>query len=207
MPQPQGLFAPDEAPKPKKRGKKAKPTPLADEAVLAEALAGQPLTAARAKALAAWLLVRGHAVEPADDPLLVAYLLDPANTAMPAVAQRYLGTGWPEDAAVRAGIAARLLEDLPPQLDEARQKLYTEVERPLSGVLARMEARGVRLDSEYLRGLSLAVSERIARLEAQIHGAAGREFSIRSRDQLEAVLYDELGLDTCLLYTSPSPRD
>ncbi|WP_417323636.1 DNA polymerase I [Deinococcus radiophilus] len=138
--------------------------------------------------------MRGKEVAPGDDPLLMAYLLDPANTAMPTVAQRYLNTEWPDDAGMRAGITARLLEVLPEQLDEPRRKLYGEVEKPLSGVLARMEARGVRLDSEYLTGLSLAIAERIQRLEGQIHELAGREFSIRSRDQLEAVLYDELGL-------------
>ncbi|ADY26197.1 DNA polymerase I [Deinococcus proteolyticus MRP] len=179
---------------PKKRGKAKEPQPQADETVLTAALAGQELDAAGAKALATWLSVRGGDVTPGDDPLLLAYLLDPANTAMPAVAKRYLDTDWPEDAGTRAAIAAQLLELLPPQLDAARLKLYTEVEKPLSGVLARMEARGVRLDSEYLQGLSLALAERLERLEAQIHEAAGREFSIRSRDQLEAVLYDELGL-------------
>ena len=138
--------------------------------------------------------MRGTVVEPGDDPLLVAYLLDPANTNMPIVAERYLRTTWPEDAATRAAITYRLLQDLPQHLDEARRKLYEDVEKPLSAVLKRMEVRGVRLDSDYLRGLSEALAGRIATLEAEIHRLAGREFAIRSRDQLETVLYDELGL-------------
>ncbi|GHG00325.1 DNA polymerase I [Deinococcus piscis] len=193
LPQTPALFELD-AEAPKKRGKAKEPQPQADDTVLAAALAGQELDAAGAKALAVWLSVRGSEVRPGDDPLLLAYLLDPANTAMPAVAKRYLNTDWPEDAGTRAAIAAQLLELLPPQLDEARMKLYRDVEKPLSGVLARMETRGVRLDSEYLQGLSLALAGRLERLEAQIHEQAGHEFSIRSRDQLEAVLYDELGL-------------
>ncbi|WP_261663903.1 DNA polymerase I [Deinococcus sp. Marseille-Q6407] len=193
---PRLLDSGDAEEKPKKRGKKKEPLPEVDETVLTAALGGHELDAAGAKALAAWLSVRGCEVTPGDDPLLLAYLLDPANTAMPAVAKRYLNTDWPDDAAARAAIAAQLLELLPPQLDEARMRLYTAVEKPLSGVLARMEARGVRLDSEYLQGLSLALQGRLDRLEAQIYEAAGHEFSIRSRDQLEAVLYDELGLDT-----------
>ena len=160
----------------------------------AEFVGQREVTAAGAKALAAHLSVRGTVVEPGDDPLLVAYLLDPANTNMPVVAERYLRTTWPEDAATRAAITYRLLQDLPPHLDEARRKLYEDVEKPLSAVLKRMEVRGVRLDSDYLRGLSEALAGRIVTLEAEIHRLAGREFAIRSRDQLETVLYDELGL-------------
>ncbi|SMB94107.1 DNA polymerase I [Deinococcus hopiensis] len=152
------------------------------------------VTAAGAKALAAHLSVRGTNVEPGDDPLLVAYLLDPANTAMPAVTERYLRAGWPEDAGGRAFLTRRLLDELPAQLGEPRRKLYEDVEKPLAGVLKNMEVRGVRLDSDYIRGLSGATTARIATLEAEIHRHAGREFPIRSRDQLEAVLYDELGL-------------
>jgi DNA polymerase-1 len=156
---------------------------------------GQRLVrAAGAKALAAHLSVRGTAAEPGDDPLLMAYLLDPANTGMEAVSQRYLHLPWPGDAAGRAGITARLLQDLPAQFDDARRKLYNEMELPLSAVLKRMEVNGIRLDSEFLRGMSLAIGARIATLEGEIHAHAGREFQIRSRDQLEAVLYDELGL-------------
>lgn len=160
----------------------------------AEFIGQRTVRAAGAKALAAHLSVRGMAVEPGDDPLLVAYLLDPSNTAMPAVSERYLGTGWPGDAATRAAITHRLLRELPGQLDEPRRKLYEEMEKPLAGVLKAMEVRGVRLDSAYLRGLSGATAERLATLEAEIHRHAGREFPVRSRDQLETVLYDELGL-------------
>ncbi|WP_424951393.1 DNA polymerase I [Deinococcus sp.] len=160
----------------------------------AEFVGQRTVTAAGAKALAAHLSVRGTQVEPGDDPLLMAYLLDPANTNMDAVSQRYLNTPWPDDAAGRAGITARLLQDLPAHFDDARRRLYAEMELPLSAVLTRMEVTGVRLDSEFLRGMSLAVGARLATLEGEIHAHAGREFQIRSRDQLEAVLYDELGL-------------
>ncbi len=157
--------------------------------------AGQrTLRAAGAKALAAHLSVRGTATEPGDDPLLMAYLLDPSNTSMETVSQRYLNLPWPQGAAGRAGVTARLLQDLPAHFDDARRKLYTEMELPLSRVLTRMEVAGVRLDSEFLRGMSLSVGARLSALEGEIHAHAGREFQIRSRDQLEAVLYDELGL-------------
>ncbi len=152
------------------------------------------VTAAGAKALATHLSVRGTSVEPGDDPLLMAYLLDPSNMNMPTTAQRYLGTGWPEDAAARAAMTAHLLRELPGQLDEARQKMYTEMEKPLSAVLARMEVSGVRLDSDYIQTMAIQMGVRLASLEEQIHELAGAPFQIRSPKQLETVLYDQLGL-------------
>ncbi len=181
-----------EAAKPRRKKKPAEPLPTVDEQ---QVFAGvQEVSAAWAKALASHLQVRGLSAEPADDPLLLAYLLDPNNTAMPAVAQRYLGQSWPEDVADRAVMSAHLQTLLWPQLDEEQQVLYTNIEKPLSKVLSRMEVRGVRLDSNYLHGLSLSMGARLQTLEAQIHEAAGREFAISSRDQLETVLYDELQL-------------
>ncbi|ACO46469.2 DNA polymerase I [Deinococcus deserti] len=160
----------------------------------AEFIGQRAVTAAGAKALAAHLSVRGTVVDPGDDPLLHAYLLDPSNTTMATVTPRYLGVPWPADAAGRAAVTARLLRDLPPQLDEARTKLYAGMEKPLAAVLTRMEVRGVRLDSEYIRGLAGAAAARLAALETEIHQHVGREFSVRSPSQLETVLYDELGL-------------
>lgn len=178
-------------------GQVARRAPTEEGEVLARTLAGaREVNAAAAKELATHLQVRGLDVEPADDPLLLAYLLDPSNTAMPAVSQRYLGVAWPEDASARASVSARLWRELWPQLGEKQRALYSDLEKPLSAVLARMEVRGVRLDSDYLRGLSLSMGARLSELEAQIHGAAGREFAISSRDQLETVLYDELGLSS-----------
>lgn len=152
------------------------------------------VTAAGAKALAAHLSVRGTNLDPGDDPLLIAYLLDPSNMNMPTVAQRYLNLNWPADAAGRAAMTARLLQELPAQLDEPRRKLYHDMEKPLSSVLKRMEVRGVKLDSDYIETLGIQMGVRIADLERQIHEHAGQEFQVRSPKQLEVVLYDKLGL-------------
>lgn len=160
----------------------------------AEFVGQRTVTAAAAKALATHLTVRGTRVEPGEDPLLLAYLLDPANTNMPLVAKRYLDAEWPEDPAVRAAMTAHLLRELPPLLDEPRTKLYTEMELPLSKVLAHMEVRGVRVDTDYLQTLAIQAGVRLAELERQIYEHAGGEFQIRSPKQLETVLYDKLEL-------------
>nr|WP_043816547.1 DNA polymerase I [Deinococcus maricopensis] len=152
------------------------------------------VNAVNAKALATHLQVRGVSVEPGEDPLLIAYLLDNTVTNASLLAQAHLGAPWPDDAPTRALATAQLLTALRPQLDEKRAQLYKDVERPLAHVLARMEVRGVRLDSAYLRGLSDSLGARAQELDARIQELAGHPFSVNSRDQLESVLYDELGL-------------
>ncbi|KGQ20947.1 DNA polymerase I [Thermus filiformis] len=146
-----------------------------------------------AKDLAVLALREGVALDPTDDPLLVAYLLDPANTHPEGVARRY-GGEFTEDAAERALLSERLFQNLFPRLSEKLLWLYQEVERPLSRVLAHMEARGVRLDVPLLEALSFELEKEMERLEGEVFRLAGHPFNLNSRDQLERVLFDELGL-------------
>lgn len=208
--------------------------------VNADIFANTPqLHAAHAKALAKYLLMQQQNVEPADDPLLMAYLLDPNNVDMATCSKRYLGCEWPEISEMsaetamqhaqnqatrqatqhepvqsepvqsepvqseqvqqRAAITHQLLELLPSKMEQHNPKaleLYHQMEKPLAGVLARMEVRGICLDSAYLRGLSSSLSKQIEHLETRIQDLAGHAFSVRSRNQLETVLYDELGLES-----------
>lgn len=148
-----------------------------------------------AKDLSVLALREGLGLPPGDDPMVLAYLLDPSNTTPEGVARRY-GGEWTEEAGERAALSERLFANLWGRLEgeERLLWLYREVERPLSAVLAHMEATGVRLDVAYLRALSLEVAEEIARLEAEVFRLAGHPFNLNSRDQLERVLFDELGL-------------
>jgi DNA polymerase-1 len=73
-------------------------------------------------------------------------------------------------------------------------KLYADLERPLIGVLAEMEALGIKVDVPRLNQLSKEFAERIAQIEADIYREAGRPFNIGSLPQLRQVLFDELKL-------------
>jgi DNA polymerase-1 len=148
-----------------------------------------------AKDLAVLALREGLDLFPEDDPMLLAYLLDPSNTTPEGVARRY-GGEWTEDAGERALLAERLFQTLKERLkgEERLLWLYEEVEKPLSRVLARMEATGVRLDVAYLQALSLEVEAEVRQLEEEVFRLAGHPFNLNSRDQLERVLFDELGL-------------
>ncbi|PYE55933.1 DNA polymerase I [Deinococcus yavapaiensis] len=166
------------------------------EVDLSEFVGQRELVGVNAKALATHLLIRGVDVRPGEDPMLMAYLLDSGVTNPELACQRHLNHPWPDQAAGRAVAGARLLAVLPEKFDDLRRKLYDDIEKPLSDVLAKMEVRGVRIDAELLRGMSVAMGARLTDLEAQIYEQAGREFQIGSRDQLETVLYDELKLAT-----------
>jgi DNA polymerase-1 len=73
-------------------------------------------------------------------------------------------------------------------------RLYHDLELPLSHVLARIECRGIRLDVDYLRALGNEVSTSLVALEAEIHGLAGQPFNINSNKQLAEILFGKLSL-------------
>jgi len=111
---------------------------------------------------------------------------DPAHLDQPADASQAV-------AACRVG--RELAVCLPAALAEAGlASLFNDVEMPLAAVLADMEYRGMRIDLPTLAVLSTEYAEKLAALEAEIHGLAGHPFAIASPLQVRAVLFDELGL-------------
>ena len=73
-------------------------------------------------------------------------------------------------------------------------RLYEEIERPLIGLLARMEIAGVRVDPAVLRSMSKELEGELGRLEKEIHTLAGCAFNIQSPRQLADILFHKLGL-------------
>lgn len=73
-------------------------------------------------------------------------------------------------------------------------ELMFKIELPLIPVLARMEKRGVALDLEAFDKFLDEVQKRLTELEQGIFRLAGREFNMRSSQQLAGILFDELGL-------------
>jgi DNA polymerase-1 len=154
------------------------------------------------------------------DPMLAAYLLDPeAPNDMKDLVRRELFTELPvfdegsgkkadriafdqlevERAALIAAPQAELALAVAERLDarvesESLGHLYADVELPLSRVLASMERKGVLVDTSKLSVIGARVEKECEALEAKAQELAGRSFAIRSRDQLEAILFDELKL-------------
>ncbi len=97
-------------------------------------------------------------------------------------------------AAEDADIALRLARHLMPGIEAAGMtRLMTQVEAPLTAVLAEMEANGITCDPVELRRQGEALGARALELRTEIHRLAGREFQIESPKQLAEVLFDELG--------------
>jgi len=78
--------------------------------------------------------------------------------------------------------------------EEGLERLFREIELPLIQVLARMEATGVAVDREALAVLEREFGAEITRLEEEIYGAVGHQFTIGSPKQLGDILFEELRL-------------
>ena len=99
-------------------------------------------------------------------------------------------------AAEDADVTGRLYRLLKPRLATERMvTVYETLERPLIPVLEAMERTGIRVDAGALTALSIDFTARLAVLEGEIHGLAGREFNVGSPKQLGEVLFDEMGLE------------
>lgn len=82
-----------------------------------------------------------------------------------------------------------------PALDKGGlAKLLDEVELPLLDVLSQMEQTGVRVDPAPLATLGEEMALELVTLEKRAREVAGRDFNLASPKQLEAILFDELGL-------------
>ncbi len=75
----------------------------------------------------------------------------------------------------------------------ASLRVYEELELPLVPVLSRMELAGILVDPGALSVLSVDLGARLARLEAEIHAAAGEAFNVGSPLQLGRILFEKLG--------------
>jgi len=157
-----------------------------------------------------------------EDTLLQSFILHAGNTRhdLDSLAQRHLGytTLKYEDvagkgakqisfaevdldtatryAAEDADITLRLHQVLRPQLTAtpALDAVYREIEIPLVPVLARIEAHGVKLDIAELHRQTQDLSRRMLAAQQQAYQLAGRNFNLDSTKQLQALLFDELGL-------------
>jgi DNA polymerase-1 len=72
--------------------------------------------------------------------------------------------------------------------------VYETLERPLVGVLARMERRGISIDRQVLSRLSSDFAQTAARIEAEIRELAGEDINIGSPKQLGDILFGKMGL-------------
>ena len=165
---------------------------------------------------------RGICIAPYDDTLVMSFNLDAGGLnshSLDDLAKKHLdhtcipykdlcGTGQKqitfdkvpvdkatEYAAEDADVALRLWMRFKVRMPLERvTRVYELVDRPMVGVIGRMERDGVKVDREVLKSLSAEFNTQIAALEDQICGEAGCKFTIGSPQQLGDVLFNKMGL-------------
>jgi DNA polymerase I len=144
-------------------------------------------------------------VEPGDDTLLMAYLIEPgrANYALDDLASEYGIELQPEPQAeeetaalVRhAAATLRLAPAMNARIAErGLETVYRQIELPLTAVLAAMEDVGVRIDTYRMGEITARLADRVEELEAHAHALAGEEFMLGSTQQVARILFENLDL-------------
>ncbi len=131
------------------------------------------------------------------DIMLYGFLLDadPGACGLAEQAHRRLDLKLGNAPEQHADITLELNTQLAPAIDARNlRSLYEEIELPLTGVLAAMERRGIRIDRAELERLSGMMETEIARLTAEVHALAGKPFNISSPQQLGRILFEDLKL-------------
>jgi DNA polymerase-1 len=94
-----------------------------------------------------------------------------------------------------ADVILRLWRVLKPRLAAERMTaVYETLERPLVGVLGRMERRGISIDRHVLSRLSADFAQTAARVEAEIQEIAGEPINVGSPKQLGDIIFGKMGL-------------
>jgi DNA polymerase-1 len=161
-------------------------------------------------------------LSPMEDPSLAAYLINPDDkNDLPALCSKYLGRDLKNLAEVtqqaknpdpalsspndllkystnRAAATLELQIELKKELkkDPALEKLFYQVELPLSEVLQKVEEFGVLLDPEVLSQVSLEFAKSLEELAVKIYRQAGREFNLGSPKQTAEFLFEDLKIPT-----------
>ncbi len=107
-------------------------------------------------------------------------------------------------AAEDADITLRLHNALYPKVeaDDKLKQVFETIEMPLVPVLSRMERTGVYVDSMLLGAQSTEIAARLDELEKKAFELAEQEFNLSSPKQLQAILFEKMGLP--ILKKTPS---
>ena len=80
-------------------------------------------------------------------------------------------------------------------IDDGLLEVYSEIELPISPIIAEIEMAGMKVNAEELSTFSGFISDELAKLQTKIYDLAGREFNIGSPKQVGEV-FEELNIAT-----------
>lgn len=112
-----------------------------------------------------------------------------------------------EYAAEDADITLQLHRALYPQIarEPGLERVYREIEMPVSLVLRKMERNGVLIDDARLQAQSNEIATRLVDLEAQAYALAGGEFNLGSPKQIGQIFFEKLQLPVVKKTPSGAP--
>ncbi|HGF4934986.1 TPA: DNA polymerase I [Vibrio parahaemolyticus] len=108
-----------------------------------------------------------------------------------------------EDADVTLRLHNRLFANI--EQDEKLKSVYEEIEMPLVPVLSRIERSGVLIDDMKLSAQSVEIAARLEELEQKAYEIAEQEFNMNSPKQLQAILFEKMGLPVVKKTPSGTP--
>ncbi|ENK3143972.1 DNA polymerase I [Vibrio alginolyticus] len=108
-----------------------------------------------------------------------------------------------EDADVTLRLHNRLFANI--EQDESLKTVYEEIEMPLVPVLSRIERTGVFIDEMKLSAQSVEITARLDELEKKAYEIAEQEFNMNSPKQLQAILFEKMGLPVVKKTPSGTP--
>ncbi|NOJ04408.1 DNA polymerase I [Vibrio splendidus] len=108
-----------------------------------------------------------------------------------------------EDADVTLRLHNRLMENI--EKDEKLKSIYEEIEVPLIPVMSRIERTGVFIDDMLLGAQSQEIAVRLDELEQKAYEIAEQEFNMNSPKQLQAILFEKMGLPVIKKTPSGAP--
>jgi len=108
-----------------------------------------------------------------------------------------------EDADITLRLHNRLMENI--EQDEKLKAIYEEIEVPLVPVMSRIERTGVFVDDMLLGAQSQEIAVRLEELEQKAYEIAEQEFNMNSPKQLQAILFEKMGLPVIKKTPSGAP--
>ncbi|WP_179400702.1 DNA polymerase I [Burkholderia guangdongensis] len=112
-----------------------------------------------------------------------------------------------EYSAEDADITLQLHRALYPQVarEPGLERVYREIEMPVSIVLRKIERTGVLIDTARLDAQSAEIAKRLVELEAQAYELAGGEFNLGSPKQIGQIFFEKLQLPVVKKTPSGAP--
>ncbi|WP_066258093.1 DNA polymerase I [Neobacillus drentensis] len=154
------------------------------------------------------------------DILMASYIINPSENIedLAAITKRFdlhniqsdesfYGKGAkrkvPEEAKLAEHLVRKSLAmfDIKEKLEDELRKneqyeLFTELEMPLSLILADMESCGIKVEQERLQKMGKELNDRLIEIEEKICELAGEKFNINSPKQLGVILFEKLNLSS-----------